>query len=51
MIGLTLVVPLWVLGHTAGDWRAALKAWRWYVVFMLVLSSPAALIALWQAIF
>jgi hypothetical protein len=41
IFGLTLVVPLWVLGHTAGNWRAALSAWWQFVRVLLWLAVPA----------
>ncbi len=44
--GLTLVVPLFVLGLTGGNWRAALQAWRQYLTVLAVMAAPAALIAL-----
>lgn len=41
---MTLVVPLWVLGHTAGNWRAALHAWWQFVRVLLALAAPAFII-------
>ncbi len=41
LLGLTLVVPLWVLGHTAGNWRAALAAWWQFVRVLLWMATPA----------
>ncbi len=45
---LTLVVPVWVLLMTAGNWRTALSAWRFFAVKLLLLALPAALIALFM---
>lgn len=41
VIGLTLVVPLFVLGQTAGNWRAALRAWWQFVRVLLWMAAPA----------
>jgi hypothetical protein len=41
---LTLVVPLWVIGHTAGNWRAALRAWWQAARVLLILAAPAFVI-------
>ena len=41
LVGLSLVVPLFVLGNTAGNWRAALRAWKQYGLLMACLMAPA----------
>jgi len=41
---LTLVVPLWMLGHTAGNWRAALRAWWQFTRILMILAAPAFII-------
>lgn len=43
ILGLSLVVPLFVLAITAGKWRDALRAWWQYARVMLVLALPGAL--------
>lgn len=43
IIGLSLVVPLYVLGMTAGNWRRALSAWWQYGKVMAVLTLPGVL--------
>lgn len=41
LLGLSSVVPLFVLGITAGNWRAALSAWWQYAKVIGVLALPA----------
>ncbi len=43
IFGLSTVVPLYVLGMTAGNWRSALKAWWQYVKIMVALALPGFL--------
>lgn len=45
-LGLSAMVPLFVLAITAGNWRAALKAWLQYGKVMAVLALPGALVGL-----
>ena len=42
-LGCTLVVPLWVLGLTGGNWRTALSAWRFFAVMLACMAAPALL--------
>lgn len=50
MLGLSLTVPLFVLGLTAGNWRAALKAWKQYGLVMLALAVPGIIAGVWVLI-
>jgi len=45
------VVPLFVLGQTAGNWRAALRAWRSYALVPLALASPAIVVGIVTTLF
>ena len=40
----TLVVPLFVLGASAGNWRAALRAWLQYATVLMTLASPGVVV-------
>ena len=51
ILGFTLVVPLFVLGNTGGNWRAALRAWRSYALVLLALASPAIIVGIGTIIF
>jgi len=51
ILGCTLVVPLFVLGQTAGNWRAALRAWRSYALVLLALASPAIVVGIVTTLF
>lgn len=46
LLGLSAVVPLYVLGLTAGNWRAAGMAWWQYGKVMTALALPGLLMAL-----
>ena len=43
LLGLSTVVPLYVLGLTAGNWRAAAAAWWQYGKVMATLALPGML--------
>lgn len=43
LLCLSAVVPLYVLGITAGNWRAALKAWKQYLMVIGALALPGLL--------
>jgi hypothetical protein len=45
--GCTLVVPLWVLGMTAGDWRRAFEAWWFFTRMLAIMALPTVLIGGW----
>jgi hypothetical protein len=47
---LSLVVPLFVLGLTAGNWRAALKAWGQYALVFLALAAFGIVAGIWMLI-
>lgn len=46
LLGLSSVVPLFVLGMSGGNWRAALKAWAQYGMAIGVLALPGIIIGL-----
>jgi hypothetical protein len=47
ILGCTLVVPLWVLGHTQ-NLRTAFHAWWSFAKYLLALAVPAIIIGLSQ---
>lgn len=46
LFGCTLVVPLFVLGATAGNWREALRAWKQFCIVLGALAAPAVVVGL-----
>lgn len=40
LLGMSSVVPLFVLGMSGGNWRAALKAWKQYGMVIGALALP-----------
>ena len=51
ILGCTLVVPLFVLANTGGNWRVALRAWRSYALVLLALATPAIIVGIGTMIF
>ena len=46
-LGCTLVVPLWVLGMSGGNWRQALQAWRFFALLLAGLAVPGMVVWIW----
>lgn len=51
VLGFTLVVPLFVLGNTGGDWRRAVQAWKQFAGWLALLAAPGLLVGVWFSMF
>lgn len=44
VVASTLVAPAFVLANSAGNWRLALRVWRFCAVVLGAMAAPAALV-------